>query len=238
MTRILLVEDDDRLAGLVREYLEANHLHVDVESRGDRALERIVEEQPDLVVLDVMLPGMDGFEVCRRARASYAGPIFILTARDGEVDEVLGLELGADDYMAKPVRPRLLLARIHSLLRRSADSGSVETSTANPVPDLQKAIAVGTLHVDPGSRQAMLGGQRLQLTTAEFELLWLLARHVGEVLSRDRIYTELRGIEYNGVDRSMDLRVARLRRKLGDDSADPQLIKAVRGVGYMLAAAP
>jgi len=225
--RILVVEDDAKLADLVREYLERNGYAVDVEPRGDRASERIPEEAPDLVVLDLMLPGMDGLEVCRRVRSSYSGPILMLTARGEEADEVAGLEIGADDYVPKPVRPRVLLARIGSLLRR------VEDSAVAP-----RRIEIGLLAIDDASREVILDGRRVELTTAEYDLLGFLAARAGRVVPREEIFRGLRGIEWDGLDRSIDLRVARLRRKLGDDGKRPRLIKSVRGTGYMLAGDP
>lgn len=229
--RILIVEDDPKLAALVQEYLQQNGLDVQLEPRGDRAPARILGvPQPDLVILDLMLPGLDGLSVCKAVRADYKGAILMLTARGDEVDEVVGLELGADDYLAKPVSPRLLLARVNSLLRRAAP-GAV--TAAAPEPE-QDRVEVGPLCVDRSRRMATRGGDALELTTAEFDLLWYMAQRAGEVLSRERIYRELRGIEYDGLDRSIDLRVARLRRKLGDDGKQPQLIKSVRGTGYLL----
>ena len=227
---ILLVEDDARLAQLVKEYLEASDaFDVSIEGRGDQAVERIVAEQPDLVILDVMLPGLDGLTVCKRVRDRFAGPILMLTALGDEVDEVVGLELGADDYVAKPASPRKVLARVRTLLRRVP----VRDEPAAPGP--RALITVGALEVDPGRRLASLEGRELDLTTAEFDLLWLLARHVGETMDREAIYKRLRGIEWDGMDRSIDLRVLRLRKKLGDDAAHPRFIKSVRGVGYLLA---
>ena len=228
--RILLVEDDARLAQLVKEYLEASDaFDVAIEGRGDTAVERIVAEQPDLVILDVMLPGLDGLSVCRRVRDRFPGPILMLTALGDEVDEVVGLELGADDYVAKPASPRKVLARVRSLLRRAPSREDLPAGGAEAV------ITLGELVVDPGRRVAGLGGRDLDLTTAEFDLLWLLARHAGETIEREAIYRELRGIEWDGLDRSIDLRVLRLRKKLGDDAAHPRFIKSVRGVGYLLA---
>jgi two-component system response regulator RstA len=229
--RILLVEDDAKLAALVREFLEASGFEVGVEPRGDRAPARILDEQPDLVILDLMLPGLDGLAICRQVRPCFDGAILMLTARGEETDEIVGLELGADDYLAKPVRPRRLLARVNTLLRRvdrTAAPGSAEGDSAG------RRLTVGRLVVDAGNRQATMDGELVALTTAEFDLLWLLASHAGEVLSRDHIYRELRGMEYDGLDRSMDLRVARLRKKLGDDGKRPRLIKSVRGAGYLL----
>ncbi len=228
--RILLVEDDARLAGLVKEYLEASDaLEVWIEGRGDRAVQRILDEQPDLVILDIMLPGLDGLSVCKQVRERYPGPILMLSALGDEVDEVVGLEIGADDYVAKPASPRKVLARVRTLLRRVPAVAAESTGGPEPV------LAVGALVVDPGRRLASLEGRDLDLTTAEFDLLWLLARHVGEPLERERIYRELRGIEWDGMDRSIDLRVLRLRKKMGDDASHPRWIKSVRGVGYLLA---
>jgi two-component system, OmpR family, response regulator RstA len=236
--RILLVEDDDKLSQLIKDFLETTgEFHVSIESRGDRAPERILGENPDLVILDVMLPGLDGLGVCKRVRDRYAGPILMLTALGDEVDEIVGLEVGADDYVAKPASPRKLLARVRTLLRRTQRGGDAAEGPAATARTDQR-LELGDLVVDATSRAVTVGGALLELTTAEFDLLWLLARHAGETLSRDRIYEELRGIEWDGLDRSIDLRVARLRRKLGDDAAHPRRIKSVRGVGYLLAVAP
>lgn len=229
--RVLLVEDDAKLAALVREFLEANGFDVGVEPRGDLAPARIFTEQPDLVILDLMLPGLDGLAICRQLRPRFSGAILMLTARGEETDEIVGLELGADDYLAKPVRPRRLLARVNTLLRRMDRH---PPSTSVEVDSGPRRLTVGRLVVDAGNRQATMDSEVVTLTTAEFDLLWLLASHAGEVLSRDHIYRVLRGMEYDGLDRSMDLRVARLRKKLGDDGKQPRLIKSVRGAGYLL----
>lgn len=223
--RLLLVEDDRDLASMVAEFLTPHGFEVSIEGRGDRAVERIISEKPDVVILDVNLPGLDGFSVCRAVRGEFQGPILILTARGEEVDEVVGLEVGADDYLSKPARPRALLARLRSHLRKA-------TPTDADAPP--KRIEVGTLLVDASRRVVEVEGRSIELTTAEFDLLWLLAEHVGEVLSRNDIYRTIQGINYDGLDRSIDLRVSRLRKKLGDDPNNPQRIKSVRGVGYML----
>lgn len=220
-SRILIAEDDQRLAALLAELLEQSGYAVTVETRGDNAAARIAEELPDLVILDINLPGMDGLSVCRSVREAYPGRILILTARGDEVDEVIGLELGADDYMAKPVSPRRLLARIKALLRR-------------PDATRDALIRNGDLVIDPQSRTAALRGTPLSLSTAEFDLLLLLARRAGEVVSRDDIYRSLRGLEYGGMDRSVDLRISRLRKHLGDNPRRPTWIKTVHGVGYLL----
>ena len=231
--RVLLVEDDHRLATVIREYLEANGFTVLVESRGDTAVSRIVQEQPDAVILDLMLPGLDGLSVCRQVRASYRGAITMLTARGDDIDEVAGLEVGADDYLTKPVRPRVLLAHLNAVLRRvSVPAPSVE---ASPGKD---RIVIGDLIIDAGRRYLTVRGAPIHLTTAEFDLLWYLAQRAGEVLNREEIYQAMRGIEYDGLDRSIDLRVTRIRRKIGDNARQPRWLKSVRGIGYMLVREP
>jgi two-component system OmpR family response regulator/two-component system response regulator RstA len=223
--RILLVEDDARLARMVADFLAPHGFEVTIEARGDAAADRIVQEHPDAVLLDVNLPGMNGFQVCRTVRESFGGAIIMLTARGEEADEVLGFDVGADDYLAKPVRPHALLARLRIHLRRA---GQEEETCSGPV-------TVGSLVVDPGRRTVHLGDRPLEVTTAEFDLLKLLAEHAGTPLSRHALYQQIHGVQYDGVDRSIDLRISRLRRKLGDDPIHPERIKSVRGVGYMLA---
>jgi two-component system, OmpR family, response regulator len=224
--RILLVEDDERLAELTAEYLRKNEFTVDIEARGDTAETRILESRPDLVVLDIMLPGQDGFAVCRAVRPKYDGIILMLTARDEDIDQILGLELGADDYITKPVPPRVLLARIKALLRRAGPTGD-ETSEGGDV------LTFGNFSISQQTRSATLSGEPIDLTTAEFDLLWLLARHAGSILSRDDLLQQLRGIGFDGLDRSIDARISRLRKKLNDDPDNPTRIKTVRGKGYL-----
>ncbi len=228
--RILIVEDDLRLADLTREYLESNGLAVSLETHGGAAVERIRNEQPDLVVLDLMLPGEDGLSICRRVRPYYSGPIIMLTARTDDLDQVLGLEMGADDYIGKPVQPRVLLARIRAMLRRleSTPIAAEEGSGEEPV-----RLQFNDLMVDRSMREAWLNEQSIDLTSAEFDLLWLLASNAGRVLSREEIFTALRGIEYDGQDRSIDVRVSRIRPKIGDDPIHPRRIKTVRSKGYL-----
>jgi DNA-binding response OmpR family regulator len=235
--KILLVEDDVKLAALIRQYLEkTGEFDVEIEARGDRAVERALDSMPDLIILDIMLPGLDGLEVCRRIRPEYPGYILMLTALGDEVDEVVGLELGADDYVAKPAGPRRLLARVRTLLRRS--HATQRAGGEDSRREERDKITIGNLCIDDSRRVVTVGDDEVELTTAEYELLFLLARHSGEPLSREQIYKELRGIEWDGLDRSIDLRVTRLRRKLGDDAQNPRRIKAIRGVGYLLAAIP
>lgn len=230
--QILIVEDDERLAGLTREYLESNGMQVSVEGDGTAAVERIKTEQPDLVILDLMLPGEDGLSICRLVRPYYRGPIIMLTARDDDLDQVLGLEMGADDYLAKPARPRVLLARIRALLRRVKE-GPEPSAGQSVASGEQNRVTFANLVVDNGMREAWLDEESIDLTSAEFDLLWLLSSNAGRVLSREEIFTALRGIEYDGQDRSIDVRISRIRPKIGDDPLQPKRIKTVRSKGYL-----
>jgi two-component system OmpR family response regulator/two-component system response regulator RstA len=225
-TRILLVEDDVQLASLVGEYLREHEFQVDVDHRGDSGAERILRDAPDLVVLDILLPGLNGMDVCRRVRPAYAGPILMLTARDDDIDEIIGLELGADDYVKKPVEPRVLLARIRALLRRTTQNSA--TNASEP-----RSFSFGSFTIDRTARRVTLAGESIELTTGEFDLLWLLASAAGTVLSRDAILASLRGIDYDGLDRSIDIGISRLRAKLQDTATPPTRIKTVRGRGYL-----
>jgi len=221
---IFLVEDDERLAELVEAYLKKQGYRVSLHARGDDAEQAILMARPDLVLLDIMLPGKGGLEVCRDLRPQYTGFIMMVTARNDDIDEILGLELGADDYLAKPVDPRRLLARIRALLRRSQTDDGI---------GMQECLAFGQFSISQGTRSARLGHLSLALTTAEFDLLWLLASHAGRILSRDDILVELRGIGFDGTDRSIDARISRLRKKLQDNTESPTRIKTVRGKGYL-----
>jgi two-component system response regulator RstA len=228
--QILIVEDDLRLAELTREYLASNGLAVAIEADGAQAVARILREQPALVILDLMLPGEDGLSICRQLRAQhYAGAILMLTALADDMDQVLGLEMGADDYVCKPVRPRLLLARVHALLRRNLTSAVTS-------PLASECLAFGALLIDHARREASLHDASIELTSAEFDLLWLLAANSGRILSREEIFTALRGIGYDGLDRSIDVRISRIRPKIGDDPEHPRVIKTVRGKGYLFVA--
>lgn len=224
--RILIVEDDARLATLLSEYLSSHGFVVDVESRGDRAVERIWQEDPSLVILDLMLPGSSGLDICRHARERYSRGILILTASKAEVDQAVGLELGADDYVSKPVEPRILLARIRSLLRRLETTATSAAST--------QELSVGELAINRAGREVSVAGRAVELTAIEFDVLWALARRAGEVVSREELYQQVRGVAYDGLDRGMDVHVSRLRRKLEDSGFDPTSLKAVRGLGYLL----
>ena len=223
---ILLVEDDRRLADLTAEYFQQNGLSVAIESRGDQALSHFVKVKPRVVLLDLMLPGVDGLTICRELREIFDGPILIFTARDSDIDQVIGLEAGADDYVTKPVDPMVLLARTRALLRRVESLDKPAQSGGD--------IIFGGLRISPSAQEVILDSRHVQLTTHEFELLLLLARHAGTVLNRDDIFHNLRGIDYDGLDRSIDGRISKLRRKLGDSATQPTRIKTVWGKGYLL----
>jgi two-component system response regulator RstA len=224
----LLVEDDVRLAALTREYLEKQGCIVTVASRGDDALAEARRHRFDCILLDVMLPGMDGITVCQRLRDYTDVPIIMITARGEEADRVLGLEIGADDYLAKPFSPRELFARIRALVRRARGQ----------VGPTLRALTVGDLTLDPGARKALLDGDELQLTSYEFSLLYALVERAGRVLSREQLMELARGNAEEAFDRSVDVHISRLRQKLGDDSRKPKRIKTVRGVGYQYALEP
>ncbi len=222
---VLLVEDDLRLAELTREYLQGHGVVVTHVADGRRGLDEALRGRFDAVLLDLMLPGMDGLEVCRALRARSDVPILVLTARGEEADRVMGLETGADDYVAKPFSPRELLARIRAVVRRAR-------GRAGPV---LAPVRVGGLVVDPAARRATLDGREIPLTGYEFALLEALARRAGRVLSREQLMELAKGSAEEAFDRSIDVHVSRLRQKLGDDPRHPRLIKTVRGSGYLLA---
>lgn len=223
--RVLLVEDDPRIRELVGDYLRQRAFEVRVAADGLVAME-CLDPAPDILVLDWMLPGQDGLDVCRKARAAgYKGPILMLTARSDEIDEIIALEVGVDDYLSKPVRPRLLLARINALLRRVVE----------PEPGELQRVELGALVVDLSQRSVHVGGVEVELTTAEFELVWFLATNAGRALTRDDLFRELRGIDYDGLDRSMDMRISTVRKRLTEcDPEQREWIKTVRGVGYQM----
>lgn len=225
LPRVLLVEDDLRLSELVRSYLESNGFQVLVEYRGDGVLDRVQSDRPDVLVLDLGLPGRNGFTVCKELRAVSGVPILILTARNSDIDHVLGLELGADDYVIKPVEPRVLVARIHALLRRSKGSTNVEV----------RQLTFGALAIDTAARSVMLNGQLVALSSNEFDLLLFLATHAGEIQSREALFQHLYKRDYDGVDRTLDVRISHLRKKLGD-TGDPDKIRTVWGHGYLFVA--
>lgn len=223
---VLLVEDDGKLAALTAEYLTNKGLVVTVVGDGRQAVQTAARHRFDAVLLDLMLPGLDGLSVCRELRTRSDVPILILTARGEEADRVLGLELGADDYLGKPFSPRELLARIEALVRRAR--GKVGPSV--------KPVQVGGLQLDPAGLRASLDGRELALTAYEFTLLRVLAERAGRVLSREQLLDLAKGSAEESFDRSIDVHVSRLRQKLGDDGKRPRLLKTVRGAGYVFAA--
>ena len=223
-TSILLVEDDLRLAELVSRYLGNHGFDLTIVSRGDEVVDLVQRDNPDLVILDLGLPGEDGFTICRQLRPAYTNPILILTARDNDIDHVLGLELGADDYVIKPVEPRVLLARIGVLLRRSKPPAAAVAG---------KTLTFGRLLINVGSRAVKWDGRPIALSRNEFDLLVHLASHPGEILSREALFKSLYNRDYDGLDRMLDIRISRLRRKLDDDAEHPERIKTIWGQGYL-----
>jgi two-component system response regulator RstA len=226
--RVLIVEDDDQLADLLLEYLGMHGFELERVASGDAGAEKILETQPDLVILDLMLPGANGLDVCRQVRDDYPGAIVMLTASQSEADHVAGLELGADDFVTKPIDPRVLLARLRTQLRRAGGGRSSGR-------DDDGILNIGDLEVDIASRGASVEGQSVALTTMEFDVLAMLANNAGSVVKRDDLYTTAMGIEYDGFDRGLDVHVSRIRRKLERAGFDSSRLKSVRGVGYLLA---
>jgi two-component system OmpR family response regulator/two-component system response regulator RstA len=222
--KILVVEDDKQLSDLVTDFLTNEGFHVKQEYRGDTVAKRVELFKPDLIVLDLMLPGKDGFTVCKELRPDFNGAILMLTAKGTDFDQVLGLEIGADDYVIKPVEPRVLLARVNALLRRGELPNQKQESGE---------VTCGGLSVSRASRKVTLHGESIELTSQEFDLLWLLASKPGEVQNREYIYKAVVGRDYDGLDRSVDVRVSRLRKKLQDDSVTPFRIKTIWGQGYL-----
>ncbi|NTS77533.1 winged helix-turn-helix domain-containing protein [Catenovulum sp. SM1970] len=231
---MLLVEDDRDLAILIQAFLSKYEFNVSIVTDGIEAAKRIIDEQPDLVILDIMLPGQTGMDVCRQVRSQYQGIILMQTALDDDIDQMMGLEIGADDYIVKQVQPRLLLSRIRALLRRIQVGTTAQSENTNPSELSTNAINIGHLAINYANRSVTLSGKPVELSTAEFELLYLLATKAGQVVSRDEIVQEIKGYEYDGLDRSIDRRVSRVRKKLMDDANSPVLLKTVRGKGYQL----
>src|SRR6187549_1842031 len=224
--RVLLVEDSARLAASIRDYLEQHGFEVTVEGDGNAAATRFERLRPDLVILDLMLPGKDGLALCREIRRGHRVPILILTAKGENIDQVLGLEMGADDYVVKPVEPRVLLARIEALLRRARSA---------PPEAREAKLTAGRLTIDGARRAATIDERPIELTTGDFDILWLLASRQGNVVTRDEILRVVRGIDYDGLDRSIDARICRLRRKLLEAGGSESMIKTVRLRGYLFA---
>ncbi len=225
--RILVIDDDTELCALIRDYLEPLGYAVLAEHTGPAGVERALAEEFHAIILDVMLPEMDGFEVLKRIRARSHVPVLMLTARGDETDRIVGLEMGADDYLPKTFSSRELLARIRAVARRSRGQGS-------GLKAADDELVVGPLRINPASRLALLEEQPLKLTALEFNLLESLARARGRVKSREHLIDLLGDRAYDGLDRSIDVHIWSLRRKLGDDPKNPRFIRTVRAVGYML----
>ena len=233
--RILLIEDDERLAERTAEYLETHKATVEIVHQGDRGLERAGSGEHDIVLLDLMLPGIDGLDLCRKLRQRSKVPVIILSARGEEVDRIVGLEVGADDYMPKPFSPRELLARIRAVLRRHEGSSDVEA----------ESLRVGPLEIDRSRRTAAVAGTSCELTAYQFDLLWVLASQAERVLTRNQLFAQVRALrgepaqEFDpAVDRSIDVHLSKVRQALAaaDEAGGAALIKTVRGVGYVLSA--
>jgi two-component system, OmpR family, response regulator RstA len=233
--RLLVVEDDPELGSLLQEYLGAQGYQVDLEPNGRMAIARILSEPYALVILDLMLPGEDGFGVCRQVRPSFSGRILMLTAREDNIDQVLGLELGADDYVRKPVEPRVLLARVRALLRREATSApSLPTAAPGAVRTAAPTVlSLAGIALDEGAHEVRVQGEVVEMTEAQFGLLRLFLQNAGTVMSRQELFSGLRGIDYDGQNRGIDLLVSQLRARIGDDPAQPRLIKTIRARGYL-----
>jgi len=224
--RILVVDDEPHIVELVRYNLVQEGYDVVTAADGEAALVRARSDRPDLIVLDLMLPGVDGLEVCRQLRREAPVPIIMLTAKGGELERVVGLELGADDYVTKPFSPRELIARIRAVLRR------IREAAAPP----REALQIGSLRLDPATREVALLGRPVDLTAREFDLLSLLMRHPNRVFTRDFLLEHLWGYDFYGSTRTVDMHVSRLREKIEDDPSNPTFIMTVRGVGYKLRA--
>lgn len=224
--RILVIDDDQELCGLLTEYLAGEGFEVTAVHSGSEGADRGSRGEHALIVLDVMLPGLNGFEVLRRIRSASTVPVVMLTARGEEVDRIVGLELGADDYLPKPFNPRELVARIRAIQRRQAVSQKGDTTAG-------AALSVGDLALDPGRRTVLQGERVVELTSLEFSLLELLLAQAGRVISREELCSQALGRPLNSFDRSIDVHISSLRRKLGATSDGSERIKSVRGVGYI-----
>lgn len=225
-----MIDDDRDLCALIQDYLAAFGYAVSAAHTGPAGVEKALAEPWHAIILDVMLPGLDGFEVLRQIRRGSDAPVLMLTARGDEADQIVGLEIGADDYLPKGSSTRQLLARLHAITRRAAAAQAVAASTTAPSDE----IVVAELRIHPGPRTVTLGGQPVTLTPGEFEILLSLARARGRVKTRDQLLAEIRDREYEVFDRAIDVQVSALRRKLGDDPKTPRFIRTVRSAGYML----
>jgi len=230
---VLFVEHDAELAALMRDFLARHDLDVIIEPRGDTALDAVTRVQPALILLDIMLPGKDGLTLCRELRPTFHGPIVMLTSLDSDMNHILGLELGANDYILKTTPPAVVAARLRAQLRQHSPVATPAPASASQ----PQRLAFGSLVIDGPCREVLLAGERVALSTSDFDLLWQLASHAGEIQDRDTLLRVMRGLSYDGLDRSIDIAVSRLRKKLGDDPLAPQRIKTVRNKGYLFSPA-
>src|ERR1022692_1000595 len=229
--RILVIDDDVELCSLVSEYLEPEGFQIEAVYDGPRGLERALSADHLLVVLDVMLPGMNGFDVLRRIRITSRIPVLLLTARGEDVDRIVGLEIGADDYLPKPLNPRELVARIRAILRRT-QSGDKSVDSGAQIPEV---VRVGDIELDPATRIVLQNGKPVELTSVEFNLLHVLLREAGRVVTREHLVDAVLSRKFSPFDRSIDMHVSKVRKKLGDSDDGSDHIKTVRGVGYIFA---
>jgi len=219
-TKILIIDDDQKLNNLLINYLSKFNFHVEAITHPEKVLTKLKSSTPDIIILDIMLPGMDGFEVCKKIRKEYSTPVIMLTARGDVTDRIVGLELGADDYLPKPFEPRELVARIQSVMRRSTRIDSISIAK------------FGDLEIEYNKHTAKLNGNPIELTTMEFEILSLFTKNPDIVLNRDTIFEKIKGLDSDTFDRSIDVLVSRLRQKLNDDPKKPTFLKTIWGSGY------
>lgn len=234
MNKIVYVEDEIEVGELISAYLKKHDIEVIIETRGDRAEATILAEKPDLVLLDIMLPGKDGMSLCRDLRPQWQGPIVLLTSLDSDMNHILALEIGANDYILKTTPPAVLLARLRLHLRQNQPS-AVSTDERPSAARQSRVMSFGKLTIDMVNRQVTLAGEIIALSTADFDLLWELASHAGQILNRDVLLQTLRGVSYDGMDRSIDVAISRLRKKLYDSATEPFRIKTIRNKGYLFA---
>jgi len=227
--KILVIDDDAELCELVSEYLESEGFEIDTEGSGDHGADRALESDYDLIILDVMLPGINGFEALRRIRSQSNVPVLMLTARGDDVDRIVGLEIGADDYLPKPFNPRELVARIHAILRRSSAHANADAAALN------EKVAIGDIQLDKGSRTVTRDNNPIHLTAMEFDVLEVLLRNAGRVVERENLVEQVLDRKYSPYDRSIDVHVSNLRKKLGHEVDGMERIKSVRQVGYLYA---
>ncbi len=226
-TKLLVIDDDKKLCRLLKDYLEPMGYQVESEQDGDSGLKKTIEGNFDVIILDVMLPGMDGFEVLRKIRKVSDVPVLMLTARGDEVDRIAGLEIGADDYLPKTFSVRELLARLRAVMRRTTVRKEVNKTLT------EEEIVVGDLKILPNSRTVFFNGTQIELTPVEFDLLFSLAKAKGRIKTREQLLDEIAGRDYIVFDRSIDVHISALRKKLGDDPKEPRFIKTMRSAGYM-----